>query len=102
MQGCSGAAVSTGGRVRQGITVPLPCSPKHGICGKEMLLVGCKGSFAECEQPWGLGPYSRSFCSSWGVSGDELSIVHNRHQKPGISWEYDPTSRLTQQQQPSK
>ena len=53
-----------GGWVRQGITVPPPRRPKHSICGGELLLGGCRGSFAEYEQAWGLGAYSRSFCSS--------------------------------------
>ena len=73
----------------------LPCGPKHSVCEGELLLVGSRESFAEYEQPWELGAYSRSFCRRRGISGDDLSTVHDRHQKPDAPWEHDPISRLT-------
>lgn len=82
--------------------MPLPRRPKHSVCGGELFHGGCRGSFAEHEQPWGLGAYSRRFWSRQGVLGNEPSTVHNRHRKPDTPWERDPISTLTKQQHPSE
>ena len=55
MQGCQGqAALSTGGWVRQGITMPLPCGSKHSV-EQSHFLEGAGAALLNMSSPGDLG-----------------------------------------------